>query len=90
MPQGKKAIHGAKMVVSLGHVWAWESDHEIYRGHWMSTKGNIVRIFPPRGMYLYWTVYVKGNPGREFHRLSGSHAEERAFVIAEAFTRQKR
>lgn len=65
-----------------GQTWTWRQD---YTGHWVSTAGLLVSIFPPSGDANEWLVV---NGYGKSHRFTGEDAEERAFCVAEGFTRQ--
>jgi len=71
----------------FGHKWKWQKADSIMRGHWKSGKGNLVRVFPPCGSVTSWLVTVCDE---ENYKLTGQNAEQRAFAIAEPFTRQVR
>jgi len=70
----------------FGHVWSWQPEGK-RRGHWQSTDGNLVRVFPPSDSLNFWYVTICD---AEQHRLTGSNVEQRAFCIAEVYTRQDR
>lgn len=53
-------------------------------GFWYSTSGRLVVVVPPTVQRKWWTCVV-ANRLLEF---SGDDAEERAFCVAEGFTRQ--
>lgn len=70
-----------------GANWEWVDEDNIRRGHWKSTSGNLVLIFPPDVQYKDWLVSVCDE---EVHKIQGGDAEERAFSDGEAYTRQDR
>ena len=77
----------------FGQVWKWYSNYRKngWREHWESTNGNAVEIFPPEKYTTYWWVFVypsKDSQGTR-HGFSGRDAGERAFIVAEVFTRQQ-
>lgn len=82
-----------------GCTWRWCTnvliDTARLRDHWRSMSGSVVRIFPPDIADDAWEVAVFDDPGvipeqRDIHTLTGSDAENRAFAIAEGYTRQDR
>jgi len=73
--------------VEFGYLWKWQEANSTMRGHWKSSKDNLVRIFPPYGSITSWFVTVCDE---EKHELTGRDAEQRAFAIAGPFTRQIR
>lgn len=74
-----------KRVEKYGHTWKWREPNGDMRGHWESTEGNLVMIFPPNAQIDYWSIL---EDHEVTHKFSGDDAEERAFSVAEAFTRQ--
>ena len=99
-PRGPKPVQG-EMRLEYGHVFIWQelefhrfnhSDGEMifYRGHWQTTSGNLVRVFPPDEFYKCWTEYINDEAGEDLHRMIGHDAEARAFCGAEVYSRQTR
>ncbi len=76
-------------VRKYGQTWKWYGFYKkgTLRGHWESTKGNPVLIFPPFENLL-WEIVIA--PSQESYSFRGKNAKERAFCVAEVFTRQKR
>ena len=65
----------------FGHEWKWQ------KHHWISSEGNLVRIFPPSDSITSWFVIVCDE---ERYEIAGEDAEQRAFAVGEVFTRQDR
>lgn len=69
------------------HDWVWENGTvNVIRSHWKSSKGNLVRVYPPSDEIDHWFVTVCDMDG---HKFTGEDAETRAFAVAEGYTRQK-
>jgi len=78
---------GEKKVIR-GHSWEWQPGTSLMAGHWKSTSGNLVRVFPaPFPVGLSWFVTVCDEEKLEF---SGEKMRLRAFAVAEGYTRQNR
>lgn len=74
-----------------GHLWRWCTDAPGMLPHWQSTKGNVVRIFPPLKERHPWQVVVYGvADDAKSCEVVGDDAENRAFCIAEGYTRLTR
>jgi hypothetical protein len=100
LPKWPEPVQGT-MRLEYGHVFIWQelefhhfnhSDGEgiFFRGHWQTTSGNLVRVFPPFVGYGYWTIYINDAAGEDTRPLCGYDAEARAFCGAEVYSRQRR
>ncbi len=74
-------------LVKAGHTWVWREADSCIQGHYKSTSGNLVMVFPPNDQSDSWHVVVEDD---ETHDFVGDNAEERAFAAAETYTRQQR
>ena len=72
---------------AYGHTWEWRGSNPTMRRHWKSTSGNLVLIFPPTETISSWYVNVCDD---ECYELTGKDVEDRAFCVAETYTRQSR
>ncbi len=82
MFEGQKPVEN-EMRLEQGHVWIWRNIGEFFRGHWKSTEGNPVNVFPPGVAFDCWMVYGGIGIDEEVFKLGGPDAEKRAFVVAE-------
>lgn len=86
-----------KTFEKFGRVWFWYGDGKkvitgelLRRGHWENTKGTLVEVYPRRGKIRVWfiEVHVSSKDIRRY-KFYGKDAGERAFAVAELFSRQK-
>ena len=92
-------IRKGRNVRVFGHFWKWVKPDpaSAYKIHWISTKGNEVRIFPPiKRERNFWIVMIDIHTEKSVfsryhkqYRLGGKSAKVRAFAVAEALTRQE-
>lgn len=99
-PSGPEPVQDT-MRLEYGHVFMWfrdqifvfnHSDGSIilYRGHWQTTSGNLVMVFPPDAKNNCWITYINDEAGEDIHHMIGYDAEARAFCGAEVYSRQRR
>ncbi len=79
-------LQGEK-IERFGQVWEWREKNLLMTGHWKSTAGNLVFIFPPPDDSAEWWINIMDEDVLNF---TGEDAEKRAFCVAECFTRQDR
>ncbi len=73
-------------------LWQWHTQEPGLLPHWKSTRGNVVRLFPPLLELHAWQVVVYDTPGviAVSQEITGDDAERRAFVVGEVYVTQDR
>jgi hypothetical protein len=69
--------------IEFGHLFRWSSLLQA----WTTTSGRLVLVEPPNQFSTLWFIRVPSTKTNQ--PLTGDNIEERAFSIAEAFSRQK-